>query len=60
MDRRDIADLLVFQAVADAGSFTRAAARLGRAQSGISHSVRALEARLGVFTRLFVPVHEGF
>jgi DNA-binding transcriptional LysR family regulator len=48
MDHRYIADLLVFQAVAEAGSFTRAAAQLGKAQSGISHRVRALEARLGV------------
>lgn len=48
MDRRDLADLLVFQAIAEAGSFTRAAARLGRAQSGLSQTVAALEARLGV------------
>lgn len=48
MDRRDVADLLVFQAVAEAGSFTRAAARMGRAQSGLSQTVSALEARLGV------------
>jgi DNA-binding transcriptional LysR family regulator len=45
---RDIADLLIFQVVADTGSFTRAAAQLGRAQSGVSQSVRALEERLGV------------
>ncbi|RFA26242.1 LysR family transcriptional regulator [Alkalilimnicola ehrlichii] len=48
MDRRDIADLLVFQAIVEAGSFTRAAARMGRAQSGLSQAVSALEARLGV------------
>jgi len=48
MDRRDIADLLVFQTVVEAGSFTRAAARMGRAQSGVSQAVSALEARLGV------------
>jgi DNA-binding transcriptional LysR family regulator len=48
MDPRDLADLLVLRAVAEAGSFTRAAARLGRAQSGLSQAVRALEARLGV------------
>lgn len=48
MDRRDLADLLVFETVAEAGSFTRAAARLGRAQSGLSHTVAELEARLGV------------
>ncbi|AWF82697.1 LysR family transcriptional regulator [Microbulbifer sp. A4B17] len=48
MDRRDFYELLIFKEVAEAGSFTRAAARLGRAQSGISQSVAALEARLGV------------
>lgn len=48
MDRRDIADLLAFQAIVEAGSFTRAAARMGRAQSGLSQAVSALEARLGV------------
>ncbi|MBB3660047.1 DNA-binding transcriptional LysR family regulator [Rhizobium sp. BK650] len=34
--------------MAEAGSFTRAAARMGRAQSGLSQAVRALEERLGV------------
>lgn len=48
LDRRDLADLLVFQAVADAGSFSRAAASLGRAQSGISQAISDLEGRLGV------------
>jgi len=48
MDRRDIADLLVFQAIVEAGSFTRAASVMGRAQSGLSQSISALEARLGV------------
>ncbi|MFA0813084.1 LysR family transcriptional regulator [Microbulbifer epialgicus] len=48
MDRRDLYELLIFQEVAEAGSFTRAAARMGRAQSGVSQSVAALEARLGV------------
>lgn len=48
MKRQDIADLLVFQAVVEAGSFTRAAARMGRAQSGLSQAVSSLEARLGI------------
>lgn len=48
MDRRDIADLLILQAIVEAGSFTRAAARMGRAQSGLSQAVSALESRLGV------------
>jgi len=43
--------LSVFLAVAEAGSFTRAAERLRRAQSGVSLAVRELEAALGV--RLF-------
>lgn len=48
MDRRDLSDLLIFQAVAEAGSFTRAAAKLGRAQSGVSQAVSDLETRLNV------------
>ncbi|EJB07008.1 transcriptional regulator [Rhizobium leguminosarum bv. trifolii WSM597] len=48
MDPKLIADLLVLQSVAEAGSFTRAAARMGRAQSGLSQAVRTLEERLGV------------
>jgi DNA-binding transcriptional LysR family regulator len=48
MDRSDFANLLAFQAVANAGSFTRAAAKLGKAQSGLSQAVSALEARIGV------------
>lgn len=48
MDRRDLSDLLVFQAVAEAGSFTRAAAKIGRAQSGVSQTISDLEARLKV------------
>ena len=48
MDHRLIGDLLILKAVAEAGSFTRAAARMGRAQSGLSQAVRTLEERLGV------------
>lgn len=47
----NIDQLSVFLAVAETGSFTRAAERLRRAQSGVSLSVRELEAALGV--RLF-------
>lgn len=47
MDRRDLPDLLLFQTVAEEGSFTRAALRLGRAQSGISQAIAALEQRIG-------------
>jgi DNA-binding transcriptional LysR family regulator len=39
--------LRAFQAVADTGSFTRAAARLGSAQSSISQQVAQLEKRTG-------------
>jgi DNA-binding transcriptional LysR family regulator len=44
----DIADLLAFLAVAEEKSFTKAAAKLGVSQSALSHTVRALEARMGV------------
>jgi DNA-binding transcriptional LysR family regulator len=40
--------LRIFLAVADEGSFNRAARRLGRALSVISYGVAALEAQLGV------------
>ncbi len=40
--------ILDFLAVARERSFTRAAGKLGVSQSALSHSVRALEARLGV------------
>lgn len=46
--RENYNDLHVFMLVAREGSFTKAAARLGLAQSGISRTVRELEARLGV------------
>lgn len=39
---------LAFATVAEERSFTRAAARLGVSQSALSHSMRALERRLGV------------
>src|SRR6478672_13177724 len=44
--RRNYNDLLV--AVARERSFTRAAARLGVSQSALSHTIRGLEASLGV------------
>jgi DNA-binding transcriptional LysR family regulator len=48
MSRENFNDLLAFVTVAREGSFTRAAAQLGVSQSALSHTVRALETRLGV------------
>ncbi|MFC5584973.1 LysR family transcriptional regulator [Nitratireductor kimnyeongensis] len=48
MDRQDLSALVVLNAVAEAGSFTRASRQLNRAQSGVSQTIRELEARLGV------------
>jgi DNA-binding transcriptional LysR family regulator len=46
--RHDLSDLAAFAIVAEERSFTRAAARLGVSQSALSHTVRALEKRLGL------------
>jgi DNA-binding transcriptional LysR family regulator len=48
MVQTKINDLQAFLAVAREQSFTRAAARLGITPSALSHTVRALEERLGV------------
>ncbi|QAY75637.1 LysR family transcriptional regulator [Sphingosinicella sp. BN140058] len=48
MKRGDLDDLAAFAAVADARSFTRAAATLGLSPSALSHAMRGLEARLGL------------
>jgi DNA-binding transcriptional LysR family regulator len=45
--RHVLPDLAAFAVVAEERSFTRAAARLGVSQSALSHTVRALEKRLG-------------
>ncbi|TBD80320.1 LysR family transcriptional regulator [Rhizobium ruizarguesonis] len=47
MRHGDFSELAAFIAVAEAGSFTRASAKLGLSQSAVS-SVRMLEQRLGV------------
>ena len=55
MPRESFNDLLAFLAVARERSFTRAAAQLGVSQSALSHTIRGLEARLGL--RLLTPHH---
>lgn len=48
MPRENFNDLLAFVAVARERSFTKAAAKLGVSQSALSHTIRGLEARLGL------------
>jgi DNA-binding transcriptional LysR family regulator len=48
MPRGSFNDLLAFLAVAREKSFTKAAAQLGVSQSALSHTIRGLEARLGL------------
>lgn len=48
MRREELGSLAMFVAVADEGSFTKAAGKLGISQSALSHSLRRLEARLGL------------
>lgn len=64
MRHGDLADLSAFMAVAEERSFTRAAAKLGTSQSALSHTIRRLEARLGVrlltrTTRNVAPTEAG-
>lgn len=64
MARQNINDLLAFLAVARERSFTKAAARFGVSQSALSHTIRQLEARLGVrlltrTTRAVSPTEAG-
>jgi DNA-binding transcriptional LysR family regulator len=51
LDRLTLDQLRVLVAVAETGSFSAAARRLGRVQSAVSQSVQSLEAALG--TKLF-------
>jgi DNA-binding transcriptional LysR family regulator len=48
MRRENVSDLLAFLAVARERSFTKAGAKLGVSQSALSHTIRALEERLGL------------
>src|SRR5215210_7995362 len=64
MQRGHLDDLLAFVAVGQEHSFTRAAAKLGVSQSALSHTIRGLEARLGVrlltrTTRSVSPTEAG-
>jgi DNA-binding transcriptional LysR family regulator len=64
MQRASLNDLAAFRAVAEAQSFTKAAARLGVSQSALSHTLRGLETRLGVrlltrTTRSVAPTQAG-
>jgi DNA-binding transcriptional LysR family regulator len=64
MERGNLDDLLAFLAVGRERSFTKAAAKLGMSQSSLSHTIRELEARLGVrlltrTTRSVAPTQAG-
>lgn len=62
--REELGSLSLFLEVAEERSFTRAAAKLGISQSALSHSVRRLEAKLGLrlltrTTRSVAPTEAG-
>jgi DNA-binding transcriptional LysR family regulator len=64
MQRSNLNDLAALLAVARERSFTKAAAKLGVSQSALSHTIRELEARLGVrlltrTTRSVSPTQAG-
>jgi len=64
MRRDELVDLNAFLTIAEDRSFTRAAARLRTSQSALSHTIRRLEARLGVrlltrTTRSVAPTEAG-
>lgn len=64
MLKENVNDLIYLVVVAEARSFTRAAAKLGVSQSALSHAIRGLEARLNVrlltrTTRSVAPTEAG-
>jgi DNA-binding transcriptional LysR family regulator len=64
MRETHFAKLNAFVAVADCGSFTKAAAQLGLSPGSLSHSIRELEESLGVrllnrTTRSVAPTDAG-
>jgi DNA-binding transcriptional LysR family regulator len=64
MPHSNLDDLLAFLAVVRERSFTRAAAKLGVSQSALSHTIRRLEAKLGIrllarTTRSLSPTEAG-
>ncbi len=64
MDRDLWSGLAVFEAIVEAGSFARAATRLGLSASALSHAMRSLETKLGVrlldrTTRSLAPTPAG-
>ena len=64
MARENLNDIVAFLAVARERNFTKAAAKLGVSQSALSHTIRALETRLGLrlltrTTRSVSPTQAG-
>jgi DNA-binding transcriptional LysR family regulator len=64
MARENLNDIVAFLTVARAKSFTKAAAQLGVSQSALSHTIRGLEARMGLklltrTTRSVAPTQAG-
>lgn len=48
MEKTDFNQLTWFRIVAEERSFTKAAARIGVAQSTLSHAIKQLETRMGI------------
>lgn len=64
MPRTDFNDLMWFRVVAEEQNFTRAAAKLGVAQSTLSHTIKRLETNMGIrlltrTTRNVAPTEAG-